>query len=333
MNLASSQVGWVAMPQQLTSPPIAAGGQWVLRLAVRRADMNQFSLPAGYTSAQYESLLEVTDGAGSRQVVPVTSDSLVSYGLPRSLSKGGPHPLDTGSTQDPRAGLWVGSVVVNAVNQAAVSDVPVPAGSEFQFRVLLHVDNLGEARLLQQVVLAWTNGLYTTNQQGFREPVTPGRYALLTDANLLSRYSGSAIRDGIVTGRRISSAAFGFRDPILFNRTGHFGDSNSTFSCTVAMSYDDDLNPFKHKYHPDHNNLDDHYTTPARECPDVTRVLSLQFTSNDPDNASLPGWGDDQLGGLYSEVITGVHKAQLHLQGTFRIHRASTVPVLNDIPF
>lgn len=234
---------------------------------------------------------------------------------------------------DPRAGLWVGSADITSVNEAAVSDVALPAASDFQFRLIMHVDASGDTRLLQNVVIAWTNGVSTTNAQGFAQTVTPGRYALITDESLIPKFSGSAIRDGTLTGRRISSAAFGFRDPILISRTGSFGDTNAIFSCTVFLGYDDDLNPFKDKYHPDHNNLNEHYDGPEKESFDVTRNITFQFSATDPDNLSLSGWGDNQLGGSYTEVITGLHKAPIRAQGTFRLQRAITVPTLNDITF
>jgi hypothetical protein len=337
MNLSGNQVGWVVLPSQVTSPQIPAGGEWVLRLEVRRADMNPFTLPTGYSSAVYASLLEVTDTAGSREVIPVSASGLVSYGSGGSLSVAAEgrrgRLIGSSPLPDPRAGLWVGSVVVSNVNQAAVSAVPLPTASELQFRLIVHVDSAGEARLLQKVILAWTNGIYATNEQGFRQPATPGRYALLTDDNLISRFSGSSLRDGTVTGRRISSAAFAFREPILMSRTGDFGQTNSGFSCTVPLDYDDNLNPFKHIYHPDHNNLNARYDGPQVESFTVIRQLSLQFTGSDPENTNLAGWGDNQLGGIYTEAITGLHKSAVHLQGFFRLYRASTVAVLNDASF
>jgi len=330
MNFASNQVGWVNLPAQLNSPPMAPGAEWALRLAVRRADMNSFILPAGYTDALYQSLLEVTDTLGSHIVVPVSAKGLQSYSTATmAQTHGAVRPHATGPP-DPRAGLWVGSVVLSNVNQAAVSTVALPTASEFQFRLILHVDNGGDIRLLQKVVLAWTNGVYLTNQQGYKQVASPGRYALITDESLLSQFSGSAIRDGTITGRRFSSAAFGFREPILLSRTGIFGETNGLFSCTVPLGYDDAVNPFKHRYHPDHNNLDDRYAAPLRECPDVTRQLSFQFLAQDPENTTLAGWGDNQLGGTYSEVITGLHKNPIYAQGIFRLYRASTVGVLND---
>ena len=328
---ATNQVGWVNLPAQLTSPAMPPGAEWAVRLAVRRADMNSFSLPTGYTDALYQSLLEVTDTLGSHAVVPVSANGLVSFAAnsrsPRRLGF-----LDA-TPPDPHAGLWVGSVILTNVNEAAASAVPVPTASEFQFRLILHVDRSGETKLLQKVVLAWTNGVAITNDQGFRETVTPGRFALLTDEQLLARFSGSSVRDGTVSGRRFSTAAFGFRDPLTVTRTGSFGDTNATFSCTVALGFDDPLNPFKHRYHPDHNNLDDRYASTVRECPDVTRQLSFQFSAQPVENVDVAGWGDNQLGGAYQETITGLHKNPITASGIFRLYRASTVDTLNDLTF
>jgi hypothetical protein len=331
MNFASNQVGWTALPSQLSSPPMPPGAEWVLRLAVRRADMASFSLPAGFKDALYQSLLEVTDTLGSHAFIPVSANGLRSFtSRPLAVQRLGQQST---TPSDPRAGLWVGNVVLTNVNEAAISSVPVPTASPFQFRLLLHVDASGETRLLQKVVLAWTNGVVTTNEEGFRQTIAPGRFALITDENLLSRFSGSAVRDGSVSGRRFSSAAFGFHDPLPVNRTGPFGNSNAVFSCTVPLGFDDELNPFKHKYHPDHNNLDDRYAVTVPECPNVTRQISFQFSAQPVENAALAGWGDNQLGGTYTETITGLHKNPVAAQGTFRLYRASTVDALNDVTF
>ena len=332
VNYSSNQVGWVSMPAQLTSPSMAPGAVWTLRLEARRADMNAFSLPAGATDALYQSVLELTDTLGSHEFIPVSANGLRVLNTAAHAQRSSLRANDT-TPSAPYAGLWIGSVVLSNVNQAAISAVPTPTASQFQFRLILHVDGSGDARLLQSVVLAWTNGVYTTNSQGMKQTVTPGRYALITDPSLASKYSGASVRDGSVTGRRYSSAAFGFSNPILATRTGNFGDTNATFSCTVPLGFDDALNPFKHRYHPDHNNLDDTYTTVVQECPNVTRQITFQFTASDPANTTVAGWGDNQLGGIYSEMITGLHKNPIYTQGSFRIYRASTVDVLNDASF
>ncbi len=153
MDLASNLVGWVNLPAQLTSPSMAPGAEWALRLAVRRADMNPFTLPAGYTDALYQTLLEVTDTLGSHALVPVSANGLRSYA---STSFSGP---GRSLSPDPHAGMWIGSVTLSNVNQAAVSAVPVPTDSQFQFRLLLHVDSAGTIKLCEKVVRAWPNGV------------------------------------------------------------------------------------------------------------------------------------------------------------------------------
>jgi hypothetical protein len=65
----------------------------------------------------------------------------------------------------------------------------------------------------------------------------------------------------------------------------------------------------------------------------VTRQISFQFSATPPESADLAGWGDNQLGGVYYETITGLHKNPVTTQGAFRLYRASTVDALNDINF
>jgi hypothetical protein len=60
------------------------------------------------------------------------------------------------------------------------------------------------------------------------------------------------------------------------------------------------------------------------------RQIELDFTGSDPDNLTFAGWGDDQLGGIYKETISGLHSQPIYISGTFRLTRASTIGVLND---
>ncbi len=188
----------------------------------------------------------------------------------------------------------------------------------------------------------WRAGTYKPAGDGSTNRILdePGRFVLLTDESRIAEFTGASLRDGQSVGRRFSSAAFGFREPIPLTGTGEFGADQATFGGAVLVGYDDPLNPFVHVYHPDHNNLNDRreplaVRTDARgrstsESFDVTREISLGFTAGDPDQLTMAGWGDSQLGGVYRERILGLHKNDLYLQGTFRLHRASEVPVLND---
>jgi len=322
---------------------VGPGQEWNLRLEAQRAAMAPFTPPPGVTDALYQSLLEVTDGAGTRLLVGVTARGLQSQAAPsasfRTASVNG-----VSGSPDIRAGLWVGSVAINKVNQPArptASELPLPTSTEFHFRILVHVDNSGQARLLQKVVQMWKDGTFTTDTNGLRVVDTPGRYVLVTDDRFLANFRGATLRGGEAVGRRLSSAAFGLPAPVLM--TGIFGSTSSLLQCSVQTGFDDSLNPFVHRFHPDHNNLDDSsqpqpllVRTDANglrstaESSDIRREITLQFTAVDPENLALAGWGDDQLGGIYRETMTGLHKDPLRIEGVFRLQQASRIGVLND---
>lgn len=318
--------GWLDLPGQLPMN-IEPGKELALRLAVRRKDM-----PGG-SGALYQSLLSVIDGEGSRLLVPVIAKGMVyNDAMATDLSAGSRAPEEGGTSTHARAGLWVGTAIVNKVSFPADPDpakrlIPLPAASEFQMRLIVHVDAGGEARLLQKVTLMWKEGV--TDAAGV--VVEPGRYVLLAtdEASVVSQFSGAALRDGKQIGRRISSAAFAFSDPLPMT-----GDFDATLTCNgITLGYDDPLNPFQHQYHPDHDNLDFDFQTPVpegKESYTFVRNLELEFTSGDPDGLSLAGWGDNQVGGIYRESIQGVHKEVLQVEGSFRLHHVSRIPVLDD---
>jgi len=342
MTVTPNQVvaRWLPLPPQLAMT-LGPGQEWNLRLEAKRAEMTPFTPPPGVTDVLYQSLLELGDGAGSRSLVGVTARGLTSFvGAGDGFRAASPGSL----TIHERAGLWVGSAAISKVNQPAnanAASLPVPTASEFQFRILVHVDNSGQARLLQKVIQMWKDGTFATDSNGLQTVDEPGRYVLVTDDRLIPNFTGATLRDGEPVGRRMSSAAFGFRAPIPM--TGNFGSTSGLLQCALSLDYADELNPFKHRFHPDHNNLDDSsqpQPLPVRtsvqglrytaESSSVRREIRLQFTSTDPENLTLAGFGDDQLAGVYRETITGLHKDALHLEGVFRLHHASRIGVLND---
>ena len=316
-----NSTAWIPLTMPLQQAQVAPGEQWMLRLAVRRIDMDPSPAP-GISAPLYQSVLEISDGAGSRSLVPVTAQGLQTF-------TGGKGARIHATATHPYAGLWVGSVSVNKVSQPANSDAnatstPVPTGSDFQFRLIVHVDTNGQPRLLQKVIQVWTDGAYTNDSFGIKYVDRPGSYRLFTDENLVTNTPPWS--------RRISSAAFGFTNGILMSTSGSFGSNNSTNSCTVPIQYDDPLNPFKHRYHPDHDNLDERYEQVLGEKAEsftVTRLLSLVFTPNDPLDPVVAGWGDDQLGGFYRETISGLNRTPVYVSGTFRLHRVASAGVLN----
>jgi hypothetical protein len=260
----------------------------------------------------------------------VSSDGVQPLSPLRAASAG------TTTGPDARAGLWIGTALIDHVSQPAnvsAPEQPLPVGAPLQFRLLLHVDNSGQVKLLQKVLEMFRNGTLKTDPNDSTKKVvdTPGRFVLVTDDSLIPNFTGSELRDGQQVARRLSSAAFGFKQPLACTGTGAFGSGK--VSCQVTLSYDDPVNPFKHRYHPDHDNLDERFQTQLSEGIEsftVVRQIEFEFTTQDPENLSFAGWGDNQLGGNYLETITGLHHEPIYIAGTFRLTRASTIGVLND---
>jgi hypothetical protein len=192
----------------------------------------------------FETVLEVTDGLGSRQLVPITVFRPAAATAGASTNRRKIGTADVG--QPPSAevsshvGLWVGVATVNAVSEAhsgplitnvvmgftiqletnattgkvttnripnsltrtSPSMAPTPTGSEFNLRLLLHVDGNGQTRLLKQVIEMWQDGTSTNDVDGNTVLVTPGHYVLLTDDSLIGQFTGVSARDGVPVGRR-----------------------------------------------------------------------------------------------------------------------------------
>jgi hypothetical protein len=331
IDATNRQFGWFSLPGQLQKVDMAPGQEWVLRLEVNRPQMAPFIPPPSNPGVLYQSILQISDDSGVRVKLALSSEGLNSS---PAANKGSPgRPKNAG---DPRAGLWVGSAVIDKVSQPAnVSSPtnPLPVGSSLQFRLLVHVDTNGTARLLQKVLEMFKPGTIvpdpTNPSNNIVDP--PGHYVLVTDDRLIPQFTGATLSDSQPVARRLSSAVFGFPQPIPFTASGAFG--TGTLSCQINLDYNDRLNPFKHLYHPDHDNRDELFQNQLPEGVEsftVLRRVELDFTSQDPDNLTVAGWGDDQLGGVYKETISGLNKDAIYISGTFRLTRASGIGVLND---
>lgn len=323
MDLANGVYAWNQFPSPLTLS-LGAGAQRSIRVALRRQDMAPFTPGVGVSEYLYQSLINVTDGTGSRVSIPVNAQGSAGS-LARNVAKKGIASVTTSTF----AGLWIGSVELNGVSQpASIAEPNVPKASDsaLSFRILVHVDASGAVRLLQQALFMWKPG--AVNGEG--EVETPGRFVIVTDDAKIPLFEGATQRDGKSVGRRISTVAYALPAPKLMTGTFAIGQS---LSCNLALGYDDPLNPFKHRYHPDHNNLDARYETilPAgRESFDINRNVTLTLSAQDPQGLSLAGWGDDQMGGDYLETVTGIHKQPIFLKGVARLRRVSPVAILND---
>jgi len=340
VDATNHQFGWINLTGQLSRVNVQPGEEWVLRFQVNRTQMATYVPPANHNGVLYQSVLQISNSTGARFLLSVSAEGLKSY-PPTSAAPSLPAPkgasaLFATGTPDPRAGLWVGNAVIDRVSQPAsinAPNAPTPVASALNFRLLIHVDNDGNVRLLQKALQMFKTGTFKPDPNDPDKNIVdqPGRYVLVTEDSLIPNFSGATLRDGQAVARRISSAAFGFSHPIPFSGTGSFGAGN--FSCQVNLDYDDPKNPFKHRFHPDHDNLDARFENKLPEGAEsfsIVRQVGLEFTAQDPDNLTVPGWGDNQIGGIYRETISGLNNRPIYVSGTFRLTRASTIGVLND---
>lgn len=316
-SFATTNFGWEPISAPLTFTGLGVGQEWNIRLGVRRV-----ALAAAAPGSTYQSLLEVTDDAGTRWLVPVSAETAASS------STGFQAASDPASEQ---AGLWVGDVVLNAVSQPAHTSnpsLPRPSGGNFSFRLMVHVDAAGTARLLQQVFLVRKPPVMAPDPEDpeMDRIVVPARTVAVSDESLIPGIIGTAQ----LIGRRISSPVFSFQQPVTFGQ-GTF--NGGTLQGSVTLDYDHPLNPFKHIFHPDHNNLDERFEQKlpeGKEAFTVTRTISLEFTAADPLGLNPPGWGETEVGGIYRETVSGLHRSAIHAAGNFRLVRVLSAPALNE---
>jgi hypothetical protein len=265
----------------------------------------------------------------------VTGERLAS---PTGQSLPGPGKSDATDAAKPFRGLWVGTVRVDQVAEVNRDPDEVTATrSPFPLRLLVHVDANGQARLLKEVIQLWEDGVYQTRPDGSRIAVESGRYVLVTVDSLIGRFEGAGVRDGVPVGKRISSAGFDFDGgpQNLLSLTGVFAPGNRVAG-RLDQAADSPTNPFKHGYHPGHDNLDVRFepiTDSARqESFAVRREIELDFSDIDPAGGTEPAYGYDVIGGGYRETISGLHKRAIQVQGKFRLRRLTEIAELNPEP-
>lgn len=310
----TGEVGWPTLQQALVVEA-PAGGDAFVTLAVLRRD---------FSSGRMEQSFAITDEFGQRVLLHAGGNTIqpLAGGAATAQAKAG-SPVSY-------AGLWVGEVTIDAVSESQLAGTtPTPVGKPFTQRLLLHVDSAGQVKLLKDVIQMWEEGTTVPSaaDPNLEEVATPGRYVLITDEDLIGIYSGAVNRAGSSVGIRYSTIGYDFAGDML-SLAGAFGPGNQ-LTGTIVVDRDLPTNPFKHRYHPDHDNLDEQFLNPRAEAYQVVRNLQLAFTAEDPSQSNPPGWGDSVLGGVFQESVTGLHKNAIFVSGLFRLQRVSAVPVLN----
>jgi hypothetical protein len=311
---------WPALPHPLTiTVPTEANAR--LRLAARRQHLG---------GSTYQSVIELRNGAGTRLLAPILVEKYAT-------TAGGAVAHSAAPAPNPLAGLWLGTATLDAVSEphSANPTNPTPTKSQLSLRLIVHVDGGGQARLLKEVIQMWRTGTLTNDASGNKVVEKPGEYVLLTDDTRIPMFDGATVRDGQSVGRRISSIGYDFPSSSsnnFLNLSGSLAIGQS-LSATLTLPYDHATNPFKHKFHPDHDNLDERFAAAAVESYTTTRQIRLDFAASPP--AGVPpvaDFGFNQMGGAYRETISGIHKHPIYVRGTFQLARVSSIAELNPSP-
>lgn len=208
--------------------------------------------------------------------------------------------------------------------------VPLPTSGEFPLRMLVHVDAGGNVVLLKEVIQMWQEGTYKPDPDNpeFNVVDEPGRYVLITDESLLPQFEGAVLRDGEPVGVRMSTAAYDFAGNEL-ELEGIFGPGG-LLTGSIVLDPEHPTNPFLHRFHPDHDNLDPQFLNFRPEAYEVTREMEFVFASEDPEGSESPEWGSGEVAGSFNEAISGLHRSTIFVSGTFRFRRVLNIDQLNQ---
>lgn len=316
-DLASNVWGWVDWPTNGLTKALAPGEPWSLRLGVRRAAMNAYT-PVSSNGAAYQNLLEVTDsGASIRYLVPIVADNPpFVVRNQESGGTGGGYSTDTNlPVHHLYEGLWVGNAVVDKVSRAALgtnitwdASVPTNVTTELSMRLILHVGTNGQASLLQKVIVAWVPPA-TTNDTG--------QYRLYSKESDVAGLRG--------TIHRLSSVAFPPGTSVAMS-----GSMSTGVHASVTLGYNAPSSPFRHAFHPDHDNLNAAWQPVGEgvESLTVVRSINMEIDTNAVSQAGSLFWGPDDCQGAYRETIQGLMQQPIYFSGKFtlkRINHASAI--------
>ena len=303
---------------------IAAGATFEFRVKPNLSAMPNTA------AGDYMSILEISD-KGSVIDGETHTDGTCLYRV--GVSAAG---TLAANEQSAAAGLWVGAVVLGEVNRAKMlssddavsgqwdSTLMLDAPHPFTFRLLMHVDDEGNAKILKQVFTAKPSaGSDATH--------------LLTDRSTAiayrERYSNATIH-------RTASANFPFMEPLALSG-GAFMTPDAELTATFTQAYDDKTNPFVHSFHPQHDNIAFNNMRPSKmgsgdegrgeyESWGVTRTVTLKFLAEDPSNAAGQDWNRTVTGGEYTETVNGLtgQGKPIVTKGIFRLSKVNDVPAL-----
>lgn len=288
-----------ATPPGGTEPNDAGGGDvsWLEYYDEQAETWNSLSAGASVTVPANASAAELEIRALRRQVsTPATltgTNSLYQGLIEVTDNQNNRVMLRSGMEVQPVHGVWIGQARLNQVStQSAIENPPVMAAAP---------------ALSMSLILAL--------------PGTEGGPMQLLDEAFVE-----VDRDGRTLKYRYNAILF--HEPVMLMEdvpiTGN--GTAGMLSGTLDIPANHPLNPYRHRYHPEH-----------RDGHDITRAITIEFLASDPDpiNQALglsETDGDNELTGLYSEVISGVSLEPITVSGVFRLHRLSDTTDLQGTP-
>jgi hypothetical protein len=275
-----------------------------------------------YTAAT-ATYTETPLASAFNEVIPPQSSVELTFGIDRTAMTGTTDALyasllrltDSGNLLDiylpatarvtSLGGLWVGDVDVTHVESKAAGSPGATTPRSYPLRVIFHVDETGTARLLSQV---------------FMGRLAPAPH----DLGLCTREGGLKPDDKANATRLV--AVHLPLDTEVSTGAGAFA-IGETLVRTVSIPFNERTNPFVHAYHPDHDNKSPRGSplSAGVESHTLARQLRFTFTAAPPSGDAVPGWGSTVLGGTYTEVVTGLHKQSITVNGTFQLRRVSEI--------
>jgi hypothetical protein len=313
---------WPVIPGETTfSLPVDESRR--LEFGIRRSEL---------FASDASQVVEISNGLGSRRLIEVSAAVFQPPVAAGAVQAGSRSKRENDRATDPRfAGLWLGVATIDSVSMAQMGGVvPVPTDSEFPLRMIIHVDGGGNVVLLKDVIQMWQEGTYKPdpNNPEYNIVDEPGRYVLVTDDALLPQFEGAVLRDGEPVGVRMSTAAYDYEGNEL-ELEGIFGPGG-LLTGSIVIDPEQATNPFLHRYHPDHDNLDAQFLNFRQEAYEVTREMEFLFASEDPEGPESPEWGNGEVAGTFSESISGLHRSTIFVNGTFRFRRVLNIDQLNQ---
>ena len=295
-------LSWTSRTSALDSPwsAVASGNRSVVAVS----------------SASTTNAVMTSNSNADTAVAPVQTDAVTAIALSSTLAQfvsvptvvvSGGGGAGATATAVVTNGFLTGIVVGAGGSGYTAAPTVIVSGGEldtrttktaFPLRLILHRAASGTVKLMQQIYLG-SDG--TTTTVATAEALFPS---------------------GLKPTKRLSSAYF----PTDFVATGSGALApTESLAFSVPLSYDADSNPFVHRYHPDHDNLDPLFGTKlaaGQESWTVNRAVTLTFASSLP-GVTDPAWGVSMLGGTYQEVVTGLRAQTITTSGIFIIYRVA----------